>query len=114
MEKYRIMVIVLIFIAFDVVSGLLKAFKEKSINSTKMREGLLSKLAEIIAVLLGMASNVVLPMLGIDIGVDFAILIGTYTVVMELCSVIENIGAINEPLGKILGKAFEKLKQPEE
>ena len=114
MVNYRVMVIVLIFILFDVISGLLKAFKEKNLNSTKMREGLLSKLAEVVAVLLGMASNVVLPMLGIDMGVDFAILIGTYIVLMEICSVIENIGAINEPLGAILGKVFEKLKQPEE
>ena len=114
MVNYRVMVIVLIFIVFDVVSGLLKAVKEKNLNSTKMREGLLSKIAEVVAVLLGMASNIVLPMLGIDIGVDFAILIGTYIVIMEVCSVIENIGAINEQLGAVLGKVFEKLKQPGE
>lgn len=107
--NYKIAEFVLIFIAMDIVTGLLKGWKTKSLNSTKMREGLIAKLAELAALLFGILVENTLPEIGIDIEVKFALLIGTYLILMEACSIIENIAAINETIGKMLGGVFEKV-----
>lgn len=111
MFNCRMLVIVLIFIVLDILTGLLKGWKTNSLNSTKMRAGMIAKLSEFAACLFGFFVEMALPELGITIAIKFGPAICTYTVLMEICSIIENIGTVNEPVGKMLSHVFEKLRE---
>lgn len=105
-----IYITVLIFIAFDVLTGLIKALAKEGLNSTVLRKGLFHKLSEIITVfgaaLLQHGAEY------IKLGVDFPALIGvaSYICVMELVSIIENIAIVNPTLGKLFKPFLNKLK----
>lgn len=111
-----ILIIVLIFIAFDVLTGWLKALATKTTNSSIMRKGLFHKLGEVVAMIFGYVCEYSLPYVGVKISVPFAVAIGTYIVLMETASIIENIAIINPGMAKILGNVFSKdtLNLPEE
>ena len=99
-------IIALIFIAFDVLTGWLKAIATKTTNSSIMRSGLFHKLGEIVAIIFGDVCEYSLPMIGVDIDIPFAVAIGTYIVLMELASIIENISKINPRLSRIMTNIF--------
>lgn len=111
-----ILIIVLIFIAFDVLTGWLKALSTGTTDSSIMRKGLFHKLGEIIAVIFGYLCEYTLPYIGVTINIPFAVAIGTYIVLMEIASIVENIASINPQLAKILDNVFSKetLNLPEE
>lgn len=104
------LVLCLIFIAFDVLTGWLKALATGTTNSSIMRKGLYHKLGEIIAVIFGYVCQYSLPYLGVEIDVPFAVAIGTYIVIMEIASIIENISAINPQMAGILKNVFRRDK----
>lgn len=70
----------------DVITGYLKAFKTKKINSSISRDGYLKKISWLIALLLGFAVNFL-----VDVEL---LLIGTAVVcvITEGISVYENLG----------------------
>lgn len=109
-------IVVLIFIAFDVLTGWLKALATKSTDSSIMRKGLFHKLGEIIAIIFGYVCEYALPYVGVTVEIPFAVAIGTYIVLMEIASIIENIAALNPNLARVLGNVFsnETLNLPEE
>ena len=81
-----------------------------------MRKGLFHKLGEIVAVIFGYVCEYTLPYIGVTISIPFAVAIGTYIVLMEIASIVENIGSINPHLAQILKNVFSKdtLNLPEE
>ena len=103
-----ILIIVLIFIAFDILTGWLKALSSGTTNSSIMRKGLFHKLGEIIAMIFGYVCQYSLPYLGVTINIPFAVAIGTYIVIMEIASIIENIVKINPQMESILHNVFSK------
>lgn len=103
-------IVVLIFIAFDVLTGWLKAFSTGTTNSSIMREGLFHKIGELLAMAFGYVCQYTLPYIGVEVSIPFAGAIGTYIVLMETASIVENISIINPQLAKILDKVFEKEK----
>lgn len=107
------LIIALIFIAFDVLTGWLKALVTATTNSSIMRTGLMRKLGELIAVIFGYVCQYSLPLIGLQINVPFAGAITTYIVLMETASVIENICAINPNLRDALSKVFADEKLPQ-
>lgn len=107
------LIVSLIFIAFDVLTGWLKAIITASTNSSIMRTGLMRKLAEVLAILFGYVCEYTLPMMGLHVSVPFAGAIATYIVLMETASVIENICAMNPNLREALSKVFADEKLPE-
>ena len=88
----------LIFILFDFVTGLAKAAYNKQVSSTVMREGLYHKFAEILVIVLAAFIDVACTHL--ELGFDTPILAVTcgYIVLMEIASIIENIGEMNPDL----------------
>ena len=108
MVNVTIGVIVLIFIAFDVLTGWLKALATGTTDSSIMRKGLFHKLGEIVAMIFGYVCQYTLPYIGVEIKIPFAVAIGTYIILMEIASIIENISKINPNLAKILGNVFSK------
>ena len=109
-------IIVLIFIAFDVLTGWLKALATGTTDSSIMRKGLFHKLGEVVAVIFGYVCQYTLPYVGVTINIPFAVAIGTYIVLMEIASIVENIASINPHLAQVLGNVFSKetLNLPEE
>lgn len=103
-----IFIVVLIFIAFDVLTGWLKALATGTTNSSIMRKGLFHKLGEVIAVIFGYVCQYALPYIGITIKVPFAVAIGTYIVLMEMASIVENISHVSPHLAQALSNVFSK------
>ena len=106
------LIVALIFITFDVLTGWLKALITATANSSIMRTGLMRKVGEILAVIFGYVCQYCLPMIGVHVDVPFAGAIATYIVLMETASVIENICAINPNLRDALSKVFADEKLP--
>lgn len=105
MNVYAVLA-VLVFIGMDVVSGMIKAFSTTGFDSSVMRQGFYHKLSEVLAVGLLAAADFYLPIVGVNVDVSFSAIGCAYFVLMEIGSIIENIGTINPelvgPLTKIL------------
>ena len=106
-----IYIAVCVFIAFDIITGIIKALYHEGLNSTYLRKGLFHKLSEIIAVggsgLLEYALNY------IEIGIDLPLLnaVAVYICTMELISILENLAEVNPMLAKLFRPYLEKLKE---
>lgn len=109
------LIVVIIFITFDIGTGWLKALSTGTADSSIMRKGLFRKLAEILAVLFGYTCEIVFPLVDIDVSIPLAAGISTYIVIMETASIVENLAIMNPKLADILSKFFSKEKlEPEE
>lgn len=105
-------VIVMLFIVLDIITGVIKALKEKSFTSTIMREGLLHKGAEVITIVLGALVDYSQNYIDLGVKVPLLICVCTYIVLMEIGSIIENICKINPKiLPDKIKKYFSKLKE---
>lgn len=105
-----IYVIVAGFIALDMVTGIIKAFKEKNYTSSVMREGLFHKVGSILCV--AFATLIDYAQTFLDLGVSVPVCVGvcSYIVLMEIGSIIENVCAINPDIMPNKLKAyFQKL-----
>lgn len=102
---------VLFFIGLDVVTGIVKAIHSGTFNSSSMREGLFHKLGEILSLVLVGAVEYAMPYFNIPINVPLLTIFAGYCVLMEIGSVIENVGEINPELTTPLNHIFEKLKE---
>ena len=102
--------IVFAFIALDFVSGMIEAFKTKDFDSSIMRDGLVNKMGELLILVLAELAEKALPYFDISIGKPIFNGICTYIILMEIGSVIENVGNINKAIipAKIR-KFFKKI-----
>lgn len=112
--NYTIMIVVLIFIAFDILTGWLKAIATKTANSSIMRKGLFHKLGEVLAMIFGYLCQYTGTYIGFDSNIPFSLAIGTYIVIMEIASIIENISKINPSMTNIFKKVFSENVKPYE
>ena len=108
--KVGSLIVVTVFIIFDVATGWLKALSTGTANSSVMREGLFHKLAEILAVLFGYSCELAFPLVDITLNIPLAGGIATYIVVMETASIVENLAIMNPNLADALSKFFSKEK----
>ena len=97
--------VMLIFIALDVVSGVVDAIIKHELNSTKLKEGIYHKLLELLLVIAGIALDWLLEA---DY-ITYSVLVSF--VAMEGISILENVGSyiplpdvLKEVLGKLNGK----------
>lgn len=95
-----------IFISFDILTGYLKAFKLKKVNSSISRDGYIKKIGWIVALIFG---YLIRELIGIDL---FIILSSIVCIATEGISVYENLGEIGINLK--FKKYFEKLKEMED
>lgn len=99
------------FIAFDMLTGLIGAFKNKAFNSSTMREGLFHKCGSILLVVFGVLVDYAQSFIDLGFEVPIAISICAYIILMEIGSAIENIGKINPDLiPEQIRTRFFKLK----
>ena len=83
------------FILLDMVTGLIKAFKEKAYTSTIMREGLFHKCGSILLIVFGLLVDYAQTLIDLGVTVPVAFAICSYIVLMEVGSIVENLGKIN-------------------
>lgn len=100
------LIIPLIFILFDILTGIIKALKNNELSSTKAREGLYHKTGFIILIIFGYFLN--FSQTYFDLGVSIPALqsISIYICVTELISTMENLTKISPELEKFLRKYF--------
>ena len=98
------------FILLDLVTGLIKAFKEKNYSSTVMREGLYHKTGSILCVVFGILVDYAQTLIDIGVSIPVAISVCAYIVLMEIGSIIENVCSINpEIMPNKLQSFFSKI-----
>ena len=104
-------IVVMCFIALDFVTGLIKAMKNKTFNSSVMREGLYHKSGSLLGMLFGVLIDYGQTILELGFTAPVGVIICTYIVLMEIGSIFENVGEINpQILPDKLKKHFTKLQ----
>lgn len=71
----------------------------------------MAKLGEILTVVLGLVAQYYLPIIGINLECDVVGFLVTYIVIMEIGSIIENIGQVNPDLVAPLSRMFVKIRK---
>lgn len=104
----------LAFMVIDVFTGVLKAVKNKELNSTKAREGIYKKASFILFIAFGYLADYAMGY--VDMGFSFpaAATICTLIIVTEAISVLENLGHINPDLVKLVAPFLSALNKKEE
>ena len=102
----KALIVMLVFIALDVITGVINAVIKQELNSTKLKEGLYHKLLELMLVIAGISLDFLL-----DANyITYAILIAF--VAMEGISICENVGEY-VPIPSVLKEVLEKLNAGE-
>lgn len=102
-----------IFILFDILTGLMKAWYKKNLDSTKLRQGMFNKLSEVAAVLFLSFVEYGAEYINLPVKLPTVIIGCTYICITEAISIIENICTINPKLLKVFQKYLNKLKESE-
>lgn len=104
------LIIVLGFMVFDVVTGLIKAGYNGNYNSAIMRQGGFHKSMEVMA--MAVAYFIEYAVVYVNIGVDIPAVpaVTVYICIMELISILENICAVNPQMCALFKPYLDKLK----
>lgn len=107
-------IVVLCFIAGDIISGVLKGVYNGELNSTALRKGLFHKLSELLAV--GVCYLLEYGAGYLNFGFEIPLLrsVVTYICLMELISIIENICVMNPQLRRLFKPYLEKFNEKKE
>ena len=109
---YIVIIITLVFIVLDIITGVIKSFKEKNYTSSSMREGLFHKCGSILCILFGCLVDYTQKYVDIGVSIPITEIICIYIILMEIGSNIENICAINpDILPDKIKKYFKKLSE---
>ena len=107
--------IALCFIAFDMATGVLKAWKNKQLKSSRMREGLFNKAGFIMTIALGLLIDKAQEFLDLGFQVELTIAIVVFIILTEIVSIFENICAISPVLsGSKLGQYLMRKEAGDE
>lgn len=101
-----------IFIIFDILTGIARGIKEKTLNSTALREGLWHKSGFIGLILLSYILQVA--SLYVDLGFEIPSItvICIYIIVTECVSIFENLCILNPKIANSpLGQIFKHTPQ---
>lgn len=103
---WHILIVVLVFIVMDVVTGMMKAFMKKELCSTVMRNGLFRKSAFFLAIAFSYACEYGMMYLELGFTMPIVATVGIYICLTETVSILENLGEINPELAN---KKFMQL-----
>ena len=107
-----------IMMVLDVVTGYIAATCMGTVDSKKMKKGIYSKLAELFAIVLAFFFEFSITifgpeMLGVSVRIPIGVSVCAYVFLMELVSIIENIGCMNTKIGaklvEVMGIKPEKV-----
>lgn len=103
----------LAFMMIDVFTGVLKAVKNKELNSTKAREGIYKKTSFILFIAFGYLADYAMDYVNIGFNLPAAATICTLVIVTEAISILENLGQINPDLVKLVAPFLSALNKKE-
>ena len=101
------------FMVIDVFTGVLKAVKNKELNSTKAREGIYKKASFILFIAFGYLADYAMNYVNMGFNLPAAATICTLVIVTEAISVLENLGQINPDLVKLVAPFLSALNKKE-
>lgn len=101
------------FMVIDVFTGVLKAVKNKELNSTKAREGIYKKASFILFIAFGYLADYAMDYVNIGFNLPAAATICTLIIVTEAISVLENLGNINPDMVKLVAPFLSALNNKE-
>lgn len=104
----------LAFMVIDVFTGVLKAVKNKELNSTKAREGIYKKASFILFIAFGYLADYAMHYVNMGFSLPAATTICTLIIVTEAISVLENLGQINPDLVKLVAPFLSALNKKAE
>lgn len=104
----------LAFMVIDVFTGVLKAVKNKELNSTKAREGIYKKASFILFIAFGYLADYAMDYVNMGFNLSAAATICTLVIITEAISVLENLGKINPDLVKLVAPFLSVLNKKEE
>ena len=110
------LIIMLIAMAIDYITGLIKAYIQKELSSKKGMIGIFKKFAYILVVVVGIIADYLCKLFIAEFDIDFtftipiALLLAIWLTINELISILENLNAINVPMPKFLQTLISKLK----
>lgn len=98
----------------DIITGFVKAWATKSLDSKILRKGLLHKFSEIFLAGISYGAEYATKYISLDISIPLYNAVCSYIVLMEIISVFENLIVINPDLGKFIGKYLDTNKTQKE
>ena len=103
----------LAFMVIDVFTGVLKAVKNKELNSTKAREGIYKKASFILFIAFGYLADYAMDYVNMGFNLPAAATICTLVIITEAISVLENLGQINPDMVKLVAPFLSALNKKE-
>lgn len=103
----------LAFMVIDVFTGVLKAVKNKELNSTKAREGIYKKASFILFIAFGYLADYAMNYVNMGFNLPAAATICTLIIITEAISVLENLGQINPDMVKLVAPFLSALNKKE-
>lgn len=103
----------LAFMVIDVFTGVLKAVKNKELNSTKAREGIYKKASFILFIAFGYLADYAMDYVDMGFNLPAAATICTLVIITEAISVLENLGQINPDMVKLVAPFLSALNKKE-
>ena len=112
-HRYWVILLPLILIGADIVTGWIQASVNGTWDSTKMRKGLYRKSGELLTILVSYAIQE-----AVTLSIDVTACISAYVIIMELLSIVENLDQAGIPVPsfvrKKLGKVAKEIDEGEE
>lgn len=105
-HRYWVLLLPLILMSADIVTGWIQATINGTWDSTKMRTGLFRKSGEMLVIILAWAISI-----AINIPVDIAAWIAIYICIMEVISVCENLDQAGVPMPVWITRKLKKVAQ---
>ena len=109
-HRYWVLLLPLILMAADIITGWIQATINGTWDSTKMRKGLYRKSGELLIIVIAYVISI-----AIKLPFDAASFIGGYVIIMELISVCENLNQAGLPVPawvvKRLGKVAKDMTE---
>ena len=103
-HRYWILLLPLILMAADIVTGWIQATINGTWDSTKMRKGLYRKSGELLVIVVTYAVSV-----AVSLPFDAAAFVAGYIIVMEILSVCENLNQAGLPVPTWIVKRLGKV-----
>lgn len=108
----NIIIVAFVGIVLDVITGFVKAWFNREVDSTVIREGGKHKISEILIIIFAIYVKKGIVYLNVEIPFNPITLVCSYIIVMECISILENIGKMNNKcIPPKLTKFLKKLSE---
>ena len=105
-HRYWVILLPLVLMSADIVTGWIQASVNNTWESTKMRKGLFRKSGELLVIVIAYVIYV-----AIELPVDVPVFISVYIIIMEIISVCENLDQAGIPMPTWITRKLKKVAE---